>query len=251
MVKAMKRIILSMLIAVAMTLTLAACSEGGTPTRSDAPTGTSEAAKPTEPTGTEGETPNEIRIDTEFLDEFGMTLSEIESRRGNAISGTERVIGDRIEEYIYFFERGNDRGYSFSLEYSDWTPDNQRRLPDGTARVDDTDRRGARIEFRRFSGQASNLFLGMEGEIYVDDIKKIVGIEFGTDWNGEPVFYSSYSPPISAELDPYYGGHDGFWMTTFWLDKEFVVVLIHDKESLIQLNSKLEMSYFPQGVGRQ
>ena len=52
MVKAMKRIILSMLIAVAMILTLAACSEGGSPTRSDAPTGTSEAAEPTEPTGT-------------------------------------------------------------------------------------------------------------------------------------------------------------------------------------------------------
>ena len=65
------------------------------------------------------------------------------------------------------------------------------------------------------------------------------------------MFSSSYSPPVPPEWDPHHGGHNGFWMTTFWQDEEFVVVLIHDKETLIEHDSELSIGYFPQGMGRQ
>jgi hypothetical protein len=80
--------------------------------------------------------PTEVRLDTEFLSEFGMTLSELEARHGRAVSG--RIESERA---TYFF-RGSGGSYSFEILDNELTLNSQNTLTDGTARVNNVDSHG-------------------------------------------------------------------------------------------------------------
>jgi hypothetical protein len=164
-------------------------SEPTEPTVDVQATGTAAPVVTTAPTEVQ-----EMRINTEFLEEFGMTLSELEEKHGNAVRGE---VDDSLSQnemlfrttYTYFFE-GDNRGYTFWVEGENANEVNkQRSQADGVSRLNDTCSQGERIEFHWFSGQAKDIFLGFEEPMSFVEFKKVYDIDtdgssFLVVWNG-------------------------------------------------------------------
>jgi hypothetical protein len=201
-----------------------------------------------------------VRLNTELLGEFGMTLSELERKYGTVSRSQFDSIGYAEENiYTYYFRSGLG-GYGFTT-----TENNTENalFADGSSRVSEVDERGQRIVFTSFKGsraanrllntdsaRADDLFLGMTGSISVEELKRIPGVEIPIfEGDGEPAFYSMYYPPVCPEWG-YADGHSGFWYTSFWQGEEFTVSVLHEKEGVIELDSQLFISYYPQGAGR-
>jgi hypothetical protein len=237
----------AILLTAALTLALTGCGETdpGVDNRTAAPDITT---APPDTTITPPVTPNigEMRLNTDFLNEFGMTLSEIEQRRGNIISGETGALENdgRVSSFTYFFERGEGRGYHFSLVNNDWEPNAQKTISDGTARLDDVDRQGERIEFVAFNGRVDEVFLGMESTISPDDIEKILGIEISLNIDGSSTFYSGTSLYYCGVRDI----EISTFRTTFVHTEYFSFHIEHDKDGVIEPGSELNVTYWSKGV---
>ncbi|MCL2693476.1 MAG: hypothetical protein FWE60_00040 [Oscillospiraceae bacterium] len=204
-----------------------------------------------------GEEQEGVRLNTELLDEFGMTLAELEEKYGTATRGEfESMVYYDVDMYIYYFE-GGFGGYVF-MATEDET---EGVLSDGTPRVGEIDSYGYRIEFISFinspinrllntdGARADDLFLGITGSISVEELKRTPGVEIAVDTNGNSVFYSYYTPPICPSWG-YPDGHSGFWETGFWQGENFSVSILHETEDVIEPDSQLFLRYYPHG-GRQ
>jgi hypothetical protein len=216
-----------MLLIATLTITIAGCSEvvPNAPERTTQTTAEVTAptvpSEPTEPTvdvqanrtaapvvTTAPSEVQEMRINTEFLEEFGMTLSELEERHGNAVRGEVDDSNSSADfrpttSYTYFFE-GTSRGYTFWFDGEGVNEVSaQRSLPDGTSRVEEADRWGNRIENNWFDGQVKDLFLGMEKEMTIEEFEKAYGMEFHFRvflhiWNGH--YYLIVLKPDDKEI---------------------------------------------------
>jgi hypothetical protein len=183
----------------------------------------------------------ELRLDTEFLAEFGMTLSEIEQRRGRTTNEHISSVNNdgSVAGYTYYFERGNDRGYYFCLLYSNFVMYEYEiavaNSPDSVTRLADVDNSGERIIFKGFTGVAADVFLGLESAINSEDLRTISGVEVSVDENGNDTFWM---------------GHNsiGDYVTEFWHNGHYLISIRHENERVIEPNSWLSITYYPQGV---
>jgi predicted small lipoprotein YifL len=227
--------------AITLTLTLAACSgDNGPNTYNPAPDMTTDTGAQENRTAAVDETivpPNtgEMRINTEFLEEFGMTLSELEEKYGLAKRGEVDDSLSKVEAlyrttYTYFFE-GNNRGYNFWIEGEDENEVNeQRSSTDGVARVNDVNRRGERIEFHWFSGQVSDLIIGLEATITYRELKNFFDVETPG---------SHFTFAVNNDL---------FGVGIGVINERGVRIWLND-DDLVSLDSYLSMRYYPEGRG--
>jgi hypothetical protein len=247
--------IIAMLLITAMTLAIAGCSEGNSPTAErtaepDNRTVAQETAGVTIDSQANRTMPpvvttlppeeQEMRINTEFLEDFGLTLSELEEKYGSIVRGEANGVETDVETgnvvvvcehatLTYFFE-GVSGGYIFFVE-----DENSLHgiISDGTARVTDTNR-GMSVEFFRFEGKVKDLFLGMERPMTVDEFNRAYRVDFTT--------FPAYS--VSNYLSTYERGlYD-------WIDygtPYHVIDIFHEKEDIIEPDSILSMQYYPGG----
>ena len=258
----MKNRILSLLCIAGLLCAIPACREGGEVTDITEPTGDTTAETPTEVTGatpadttdvTGGATPIEpyrpdltvvppekqkIKLNTDLLDEFGMTFGELEKKYGEAVSA--KPAGKDYEyvdangnkqnfvnsQYTFFFEKGG-RGYTFSISDSN----ENRKLSDGT-RVPKAN------ELYQETGdlQVKDLLLGMEKAMTIEDFMKAIGHR--GEFNATPV-PTADEPwaylPFNPEIFPY--------RTSFWYNNEIIYHyrIEHAKEGIIEPESHLKV----------
>jgi hypothetical protein len=155
-----------------------------------------------------------IEINTELLSEFGMTFAELEEKYGKAVSGkTEKTDFEGIGiRYTYFFENGK-RGYTFISLPDDVT---ENTLPDGTPLVKEDN------IYNFFSGQAKDLFLGLDEIMSMEEFEKIYGVYF-------PV-----QPADSDSPD---------WQSGFWYSNKCHVNMNHEKRGMVEPNYYLEIRF--------
>jgi hypothetical protein len=217
----------AILLITALTLALTGCGETDLAANPNADNRTAAI------TETPGIPPNigEMRLNTDFLAEFGMTLSELEEKYGSVSRGTENrldIEGNPHHRAVFtYFFGDNPIGYDFMS----WDEvDNEMIIDDGTARVKEPSILG---EFRNYEGPVSALFLGMDDELSVLDIPKIPGLEICL-FNGEPNFNSWYG--LTLEM----------YVTSFLIhcnEQCFSVMIRHEKESIIEPNAQLNMGF--------
>jgi hypothetical protein len=235
-----KQLLSIICIAVILAITLTACTESdpNAPDRTTqttaevtAPTVPSEPTEPTvdvqanrtaAPVVTTAPTEvQEMRLNTEFLEEFGMTLSELEERHGNAVRGEVEQTGlsDGVTPYnfyTYFFE-GFGRGYTFLA-----LADNAQRdtISDGTARV------GEESIFFNFQGQVKDFFLGMENSMTVEEFEKTYGGKFSF---------------ITYDLEDEYIYQSSFWFDDHDIHYNFSIRF--KEREIIELDSRLSIQF--------
>jgi hypothetical protein len=227
-----------------MLFMLAACSEGDY----IAPEQPSEDSR----TIQSAETPEikqDIRINTDLLDDFGMTLAELEEKYGRAISGRDdKFVTDNFgggeQEYsrfTYYFE-GSELGYTFvgttyigHYEFDE----EQRTLSDGTARI------SSDSVFGIFEGQVKDLFTDMEKEMTLEEFNKKYGVfrdfqEFRESRFREYENFNLISPKPDGWDD--LGWDTGDWHSGFLYGNgriNFTIYIQHDDtvkpESVLQL----------------
>ena len=178
--------------------------------------------------------PSEISLDIEFLSEFGMTLSELEEKHGIPIEGEVEDYDTEIN-VTYRFKK-SDRGYSFRVYDREQVTNPKWRLSNKgkTVRLEDKDQKGKRIEFDCHIGEASDLFLGMESAISIDEIDEIIGIDVSVD--------DSSDTKINTSINSV-----GGYTTYFWHGEQYFFTIQHEIEDVIDSDSLLSVQYFPQG----
>ena len=248
----MKKRIISTLCALSLLLTLAACSEGevgaggsedagGSESSRSAQESAAEDARGTagavmtgEPVGTaavtSGSEPgsagtrerteppvvvasNELRLNTELLAEFGMTLSELEVKHGRI---SDARIDTNSGDHTYQFERSHNRRYGFT----EW---------------DGHNREGETRSLDWIGIPARELFWGMENAISDYDVEKAKGLKIDM----EPQL-----PERSTLLLSDYSVASGYYFTTFWHGGHYLIRIAHTKEGVIEPDSMVTVGYY-------
>jgi hypothetical protein len=240
----MKKLI-SFICTAALFFTIAGCAEGADPAQSGQSENGSQSRDPVEPPNIEvckdcgkepcvcAERPNpnsDVKINTDLLDEFGMTLSELEKKYGRAISGRRNDVDDNgnpmtFVTNTYFFE-GNTRGYIFPVEDEASV---QGTLSDGTSRVKETDKWGNRIEYREFVGQVKDLFLGFKEAMHIEMFEKTYGIELVY-----PKMEKYEETSFAASYDDY--------------ERRCSVHIIYVQNGIIEPDATIHINYFSEGL---
>jgi len=183
---------------------------------------------------------NEINpeINTDLLEDFGLTLPELEKKYGKAIKSEIDDSQSKCEyipftDYTYFFKE-NTKGYIFrvygSIDEQKDSTNEDKTQPDDMIRVNEINRDGERIEFEYYVGYVGDLVLGVEKPLTFAELKEIFVVKDS------------------------HGGH-----FTFMFNKDLYFIGVggieedlwvwHEDNDIIQQDSRISMRYHRNAQG--